>query len=78
MFDFNWIVRKYLAQNLPKIKVDQAHFLNELLQDEEREVVQATGVALAQFIIDGNFQWLERYLQLVKTLPATDVIKSLP
>lgn len=41
-------------------------------------MVQATGTALAQFIIEGNFKWMDRYLQLAKTLPPSDVIKSLP
>jgi hypothetical protein len=31
LFDFNWVVRKALAESLPRLNVDQAHFLNELL-----------------------------------------------
>jgi hypothetical protein len=37
--DFNYAVRKTLAENLIKLNVEKTEFIDELLQDEEREVV---------------------------------------
>ncbi len=80
LFDFNWTVRKTLATQLSNLQVDHAFFLSELLQDEEREVVQATGQAVADFILKGNASWVDKYFQLVRDrvlLPA-NVIDHLP
>lgn len=50
LFDYSFQVRKTLATNLPKIRVDHEFFLNELLQDED-EVVQATCQAVSEYIL---------------------------
>ena len=52
----------------------------ELLQDEENEVLQASGVALAVFILSGHLEWLDRFFQLIKDkkIHAVTIIEQLP
>lgn len=83
LFDFSWIVRKTLADCLPNIRIkDKENVLSELLQDEEREVIQATGNALAEEILRGacSEEWVEKWLDLVKSrkLKAVEVMGYLP
>jgi len=58
-------VRQTLAQNLLKLKVDRQYFIEELLQDEEREVVKITGHIIGDLIIEGDHTWLSRYIELI-------------
>ena len=80
LYDFNWNVRKTLAELLPQLKVDRSAILNELLQDEERQVVESTGMAVAEHILQGNHDWLPKYLKLIndKVLPDSQIIPYLP
>jgi len=50
---------------LLKLKVDKAYFIDELLQDEEREVVKITGHILGDLIIEGDHSFLTRYVDLI-------------
>lgn len=50
LFDYSFQVRKTLAINLPRIKVDFKYFLDELLRDED-EVVVVTCQTIAEYIV---------------------------
>jgi len=69
-----------LAQNLLKLQVDRHYFIEELLQDEEREVVKITGHIIGDLIIEGDQSWLPKYVDLIKheILLNVPVIKQLP
>lgn len=79
LFDYSFQVRRTLAINLPKIRVEQEFFLNELLQDED-EVVQATCQAVSDYILLGKHELLPNYIKMIslKQLPANLAILNLP